>query len=62
MITVSCNSSQSGELSYENKGNLSIYLRFEENIPQNQVVFIVGGVHSTFEVTADRNIISNFGY
>ena len=62
VITISCNSSKSGQLSYENKGNLSIYLRFEEVIPQNQIVFVIGSIHSTFEVTADRNIISNFGY
>ena len=62
VITILCNSSQSGQLSYENKGNLSIYLRFEEPIPRTQIVFVLGSVHSTFEVTADRNIISNFGY
>ena len=62
IITVSCNSSQNGQLSYENKGNLSIFLKFEDAIPHTQIVFVVGSIHSTFEITADRNCISNFGY
>ena len=62
VISVATNHSQSGHLSYEQKGNMSVHLRFQNPIAQTQIVFIVGTVHSTFEITADRNCISNYGY
>ena len=62
VISVATNHSQTGHLSYEQKENMSVHLRFQNPIAQTQIVFIVGTVHSTFEITADRNCISNYGY
>ena len=62
VITVSTNSSGPGMLSYEQKGNLDIHLRFAQPIAHTQIVYVVGVVHTTYEITSDRNCISNYGY
>ena len=62
LLVVKTNHSQESEISFTRKGNLSIHLKFDENIAVNQVVYVIGKCHSTFEVTADRNIITNYSY
>ena len=51
---MNCHSSQ--------KGTLSIDLEFNADIADTQIVYVIGKCHSTFEITADRNIISNYAY
>ena len=62
LLVVKTNHSQESEISFTRKGNLSIHLKFEGNIAENQIVYVIGKCHSAFEVTADRNIITNYSY
>ena len=62
LLVVKTNHSQESEVSFTRKGNLSIHLKFNANIAENQIVYVIGKCHSTFEVTADRNIVTNYSY
>ena len=62
VLTVKTNTSQPGELFYESKGNMDLHLRFANDIAHTQIVFIVGIIHTSFEITPDRNCITNFAY
>ena len=62
LLVVKTNHSQENELSFERKGNLSIHLRFNDAVVDNQIIYTFGVCHSTFEITADRNCITNYSY
>ena len=62
VLTVKTNTSQPNELFYESKGNMDIHLRFANNIANTQIVFIIGVIHTSYEITPDRNCITNFAY
>ena len=62
LLVIKTNHSQNNELSFDQKGNLSIHLKFANNMPHNQMIYTFGVVHSTFEITADRNCITNYSY
>ena len=62
LLVIKTNHSQSNELSFDQKGNLSIHLKFAANMVHNQMIYTFGVVHSTFEITADRNCITNYTY
>ena len=62
VLSIKTNHSQQNELSFERKGNLAIHLKFANNMNTNQVVYVVGICHSSFEITADRNCITNYTY
>ena len=49
VITVKTNSSQPDELFYETKGNMTIHLRFANNIAATQVVYLIGIAHTTYK-------------
>ena len=62
LLSIKTNHSQENELSFEQKGNLSIFLKFAANLPVNQTIYVVGVCHSSFEITSDRNILTNYSY
>ena len=62
LLVIKTNHSQNNELSFDQKGNLSIHLKFAHNVNHNQMIYTFGVVHSTFEITADRNCITNYSY
>ena len=62
LLVIKTNHSQNNEISFTRKGNLSIHLKFNAEMLENQVVYVVGKCHSTFEISADRNIITNYSY
>ena len=62
LLAIKTNHSQHKEISFTRKGNLSIHLKFAADMAVNQIAYVVGKCHSTFEITADRNIITNYSY
>ena len=62
VLTVRTNTSQPNELFYESKGNMDIHLRFANDIAATQIVFIIGVIHTSYEITPDRNCLTNFAY
>ena len=62
VLTVRTNTSQTDELFYESKGNMDIHLRFANNIANTQIVYLVGIIHTSYEITPDRNCLTNFSY
>ena len=62
LLAIKTNHSQHKEISFTRKGNLSIHLKFAADMAVNQIAYVVGICHSTFEITADRNIITNYSY
>ena len=62
VISVRTNDSQPGELMYEGSGNLVISVNFTQPIATTQLCFVVGEVHSSFEITPDRQCLTNSGY
>ena len=62
VLSIKTNHSQPNELAFERKGNLAIHLKFSNNMATNQVVYVVGICHSSFEITADRNCVTNYSY
>ena len=62
IICISTNHSDIDELSFEQKGNMSIHLKFSVPLPTTQIVYLLGLVHSTFEISSDREVLSNFSY
>ena len=62
LLVIKTNHSQNNELSFDQKGNLSIHLKFNNNMVDNQIIYTFGVVHTTFEITADRNCITNYSY
>ena len=61
-MSIRTNDSQPGELMYEGSGNLAITINFKEAIETPQLCFVVGEVHSSFEITPDRQCVTNSGY
>ena len=62
VMSIRTNDSQPGELMYEGSGNLAITINFKEAIQTAQLCFVVGEVHSSFEITPDRQCLTNSGY
>ena len=62
LIAVRTNHSQAGELSFEQKGNLNCHFRFANPLAENTVMYLCGKVHSTFEITGDRECVTNYSY
>ena len=62
VISVRTNDSQPGELMHEGSGNLVISVNFTQPIATTQLCFVVGEVHSTFEISPDRQCLTNSGY
>ena len=62
VICISTNHSDVDELSFEQKGNMSIHLKFQNVMASTQIVYLIGVVHSSFEITSDREVLSNFSY
>ena len=62
LLAIKTNHSQSNELSFEQKGNLSIHLKFSSAMTANQKIYVMGICHSTFEISADRNCVTNYAY
>ena len=62
VVSIRTNDSQPGELMYEGSGNLAITMVFKDPIDQPQLCFVVGEVHSSFEITPDRQCVTNSGY
>ena len=62
LLCIKTNHSQSNEISFEQKGNLSIHLKFSAAMDVNQKIYVVGICHSTFEISADRQIVTNYAY
>lgn len=62
ILAIKTNHSQSSELSFESKGNLSIHLKFSAPLAVNHKIFIIGICHSSFEITSDRNCVTNYSY
>ena len=62
VISVRTNDSQPGELMYEGSGNLVISINFTQPIATTQLCFVVGEVHSSFEISPDRQCLTNSGY
>ena len=62
VISVRTNDSQPGELMYEGSGNLVVSINFTQPIAATQLCFVVGEVHSSFEITPDRQCLTNSGY
>ena len=60
--TLPCVDSQPGELMYEGSGNLVVSINFTQPIAATQLCFVVGEVHSSFEITPDRQCLTNSGY
>ena len=56
------NDGQPGELMYEGSGNLVISVNFTQPIATTQLCFVVGEVHSSFEITPDPQCLTNSGY
>ena len=54
VLTVRPNTSQTG--------NMDIHLRFAANIVNTQIVYRVGIIHTSYEITPDRNCLTNFSY
>ena len=62
LLIVKTNHTQNGEISYTKKGNLTLHLKFGANVASNQSVYIIGQCHSTFEINADRNVVTNYSF
>ena len=62
VISVRTNDSQPGELMYESSGNLVVFINFTAPIAATQLCFVVGEVHSSFEITPDRQCLTNSSY
>ena len=62
VICISTNHSDIDELSFEQKGNMSIHLKFSDALPSTQIVYLIGLVHSSFEISLDCEVLSNFSY
>ena len=62
VICISTNHSDVDELSFEQKGNMSLHLKFQNVMASTQIIYLIGIVHSSFEVTSDREVLSNFSY
>ena len=62
VVSVRTNDSQPGELMYESSGNLVVFINFTQAIAATQLCFVVGEVHSSFEITPDRQCLTNSSY
>ena len=62
ILVIKTNHSQKHELSFESKGNLSIILKFRNNVVENYIVYLIGQQHSSLSITGDRSCITNYTY
>ena len=62
VVSVRTNDSQPGELMYESSGNLVVFINFTAAIAATQLCFVVGEVHSSYEITPDRQCLTNSSY
>ena len=62
VVSVRTNDSQPGELMYESSGNLVVFVNFTQAIAATQLCFVVGEFHSSYEITPDRQCLTNSSY
>ena len=62
VVSVRTNDSQPGELMYESSGNLVVFINFTAAIAATKLCFVVGEVHSSYEITPDRQCLTNSSY
>ena len=54
--------SDENSINIDRRGNLSISLRFRENLPDNVKVFVMGTIDSTISIDNDRIITTNYQF
>ena len=62
VVSVRTNNSQPGELMYESSGNLVVFINFTQPIAATQLCFVVGEFHSSYEITPERQCLTNSSY
>ena len=62
VVSVRTNNSQPGELMYESSGNLVVFINFTQPIAPTQLCFVVGEFHSSYEITPERQCLTNSSY
>ena len=62
VISVRTNHSQPGELMFETSGNLVVFLNFKAAIATTQLCFIIGEFHSSYEITPERQCLTNSSF
>ena len=62
VVSVRTNHSQPGELMYESSGNLVVFINFKTAIAATQLCFVVGEFHSSYELTPERQCLTNSSF
>ena len=62
VVSVRTNNSQPGELMYETSGNLVVFINFTQALAATQLCFVVGEFHSSYEITPERQCLTNSSY
>ena len=56
------NQSDQNSLNIDSKGNMSLFVKFDEELPKALKIYIVGSVDSSLEIDHDRTITTNYQY
>ena len=63
VIVANCtHQSDENSINIDRRGNLSIILKFRENLPENVKVFVMGTIDSTISIDNDRVVTTNYQF